>query len=93
MRSQHAWLAPHDDETVTGPGQVGVAFSAHADVRWQAGGVTRSASYPGGSVILSGPAPIVWSHVRDRTEELEIYLDAEDSKGPILRNRDRRRSC
>lgn len=75
MRSHHAWLAPHDDETVTGPGQVGVAFSAHRDVRWQAGGATRSASYPGGSVVVSGSAPIVWSRVRETTEALEIYPD------------------
>ena len=75
MRSQHAWLSPHDDETVTGPGQVGVAFSAHSNVRWQSDGVTRSASYPGGSVIVSGSTPIVWSHVRETTEALEIYPD------------------
>ena len=73
--SHYASLPPHDRETVTRPGQIGVAFSTHRDVGYDSGGGRRTTSYPGGSVICSGDSPIVWSRVRDHTEALEIYPD------------------
>jgi AraC family transcriptional regulator len=77
LSSGFASLPAHDDETVTGAGQVGVAFSAHREVTYTTGGRVRSASYPGGSVICSGTEPIVWSGVREHTEALELYPDPE----------------
>lgn len=77
LTSRYAWLAPHEDETRTGRGQIGVAFSAHRDVTYASGGRRSTVSYPGGSVICSGDSPIVWSAVRDHTEALEIYPDPE----------------
>jgi AraC family transcriptional regulator len=70
---QYARLPPHDGESRTRPGQVGVAFSAHESVSYRAGTVHGTASYPGGSVVCSGAKPIVWSRVREPTESLEIY--------------------
>jgi len=77
LSSAFASLPAHDDETVTGAGQVGVAFSAHREVTYATGGRSRSATYPGGSVICSGTEPIVWSGVREHTEALELYPDPE----------------
>ncbi|MBA3295146.1 MAG: helix-turn-helix transcriptional regulator [Geodermatophilaceae bacterium] len=77
LSSGFASLPAHDDETVTGAGQVGVAFSAHREVTYATGGRIRSATYPGGSVICSGTEPIVWSGVREYTEALELYPDPE----------------
>lgn len=74
--SAYARLAPHLDETVTGPRQVGVAFSGHRDVRARSGRRQGRFSYGGGSVICSGAEPIVWSEVSDPTEALEIYPTA-----------------
>lgn len=74
--SAWAWLPPHGHETVTGPHQVGVAFSGHRDVHIRSGAHTSRASYAGGSVVCSGADPIIWSDVRDPTEALEIYPTA-----------------
>ncbi len=77
MRSYYATLTPHEGETRTGPGQIGVAFSAHREVSYVSGGRHQRATYPGGSVICSGSDEIVWSDVRDPTEALEIYPEPE----------------
>jgi AraC family transcriptional regulator len=73
LRSLHARLPPHRHETVTGPGQIGVAFTPHDDVLYESAGRTRRTSYPGGSVVCTGGSPIVWSDVRGPTEALEMY--------------------
>lgn len=73
LRSSHARLPPHGGETVTGAGQIGVAFTAHEDVGYRSGGRIRRASYPGGSVVCTGAEPIVWSDVHGPTEALELY--------------------
>ena len=75
LTTVYARMPPHDTETVTGRGQIGVAFSNHREVAYASDGTPRSASYPGGSIICSGDAEIVWSRVRDHTEALEIYPD------------------
>jgi hypothetical protein len=71
----HAEVPAHDGETMTGPFQVGVAFSKHEDVRYRVGQRWGHASYAGGAVICSANEPIVWSRVREPTEALEIYPD------------------
>lgn len=71
--SMYAALPSHDSESYTGPGQIGVAFSAHDDVQYRIGNRSRLASYPAGSVVCSGHDGIVWSRVREPTEALEIY--------------------
>lgn len=73
MTSVYATLAPHAHESRTGPGQVGVSFSAHRGVAYRSDGRTARATYGGGSVVCSGDEEIVWSDVRDTTEALEIY--------------------
>jgi AraC family transcriptional regulator len=75
MRSEYAWLAPHDGATVTGAGQVGVAFSGHRGVVHSSRGSTRRADIPAGSTIVSGGDAITWMRVREPTEALEIYPD------------------
>lgn len=77
MRSEYSWLPPHEAETVTAPGRVGVAFSSHSDVAYEVDRRSGRATYPGGSVIVSGEAPIVWTEVRETTEAVEISLEGE----------------
>ncbi len=77
MTSVYAALPPHADETRTGPGQVGVSFSAHRDVVYRSHARTARATYAGGSVICSGGDEIVWNEVREATEALEIYPDPD----------------
>lgn len=68
-----AGVPPHGHETVTGPFQVGVAFSAHRDVHYRSVAHAARTSYGGGAVVCSGVDSIVWSDVRDPTDALEIY--------------------
>ncbi len=75
LRFAHAEVPPHDTESVTGPFQIGVAFSVHRDVQFRIGTRSRSVSYAGVAVIGSSDEPIVWSQVREPTEALEIYPD------------------
>jgi AraC family transcriptional regulator len=81
MTSVYATLPPHAGESRTGPGQIGVAFSRHADVAWRSHGRTTRTSYAGGSVVCSGDDAIVWSDVREPTEALEIYPAADLLRG------------
>lgn len=77
MRSEYAWLPPHDGATVTGAGQIGVAFTGHRRlVRAQNGAITED-DVPPGSTVVSGSRPITWLRVREPTEALEIYPDAD----------------
>lgn len=73
MRSEHAWLPAHEDPTVTGPYQVGVAFSGHRRLPWQSAGRSTVGDIAPGSTIVTGPAGVVWLRVREPTEALEIY--------------------
>jgi AraC family transcriptional regulator len=75
MRTEYAWLAPHDDPTVTRPGQIGVAFTAHRGLVYESGGRTVEADHPPGAAVVSGAAPVTWLRVGEHTEALEIYPD------------------
>lgn len=75
MRTEYAWLPPHDHATVTKPGQVGVAFSAHHGVVYESAGRTVVADHPPGVAVVTGAAPVTWLRVREHTEALEIYPD------------------
>ena len=73
LRSEYARLAPHEGPTVTGPNQVGVAFTAHRGLPWESGGRTVEADIPAGSTIVTGGVGISWLRVREPTEALEMY--------------------
>jgi AraC family transcriptional regulator len=76
MRTEHAWLPPHDDPpSTTGADQIGVAFTGHRGVVYAARGSARSGDIAPGSTIVSGGGPIEWLRVREATEALEIYPD------------------
>jgi len=75
MRSEYAWLAPHEGATVTKPNQIGVAFSGHDRLVYDSGSGQVTGDVQPGSTIVSGEAPITWLRVREPTEALEIYLD------------------
>jgi AraC family transcriptional regulator len=77
MRSEHAWLPPHEDPTVTGSGQVGIAFSGHTGLPWRAGGRSAVADIAPGSTIVTGADPVHWLRVGEPTEALEIYPSAD----------------
>lgn len=73
----YATLPPHDDETVTPAGQIGVSFSAHHSLRYRTGATSARGGHPAGSVVCSGVEPIVWSDVAEPTEAFEMSLDAD----------------
>jgi AraC family transcriptional regulator len=73
MRSEYAVLAAHDSPTMTGPGEVGIAFSGHRRLPWESGGRSAVADIAPGSAIVTGAEPIAWLRVREPTEALEIY--------------------
>jgi AraC family transcriptional regulator len=77
MRSEYAWIPPHDTPTTTKPHQIGVSFTRHTNlVREAAGRAVRSDVAPG-AVFVTGDDAITWSGVADTTEALEIYPDPE----------------
>lgn len=73
MRSEHAWLPPHEEPSRTGPWQVGVSFSAHPGVPWESGGRAGVADIRPGSAVVTGAAGVDWLRVREPTEALEVY--------------------
>jgi AraC family transcriptional regulator len=75
MRSEYSWLPLGASGTRTGPGQVGVSFSAHHAAVFESGGRVRSADIAGGSVVITGEEPLTWLRVPEATEALEIYLE------------------
>ena len=80
MRSEYAWVPAHPDAaqapTTTYPHQVGVSFSGHRGLVYEAGGRRTAADVAPGSAVVSGAAPITWLRVHEITEALEIYPDA-----------------
>jgi hypothetical protein len=58
MRSEYASLTPADRVTVTGAGQIGIAFTAHRGLVYATGGRTCRADHPPGATIVSGAEPI-----------------------------------
>ena len=77
LRSEYAWLAPHEGTTVTGGNQIGVSFRHHRKLVWESDGRATEGDVPPGSTIVTGHAGITWSRVREHTEALEIYPDSE----------------
>lgn len=75
MRSEYAWLPPHDEPTVTRPHQIGVSFSAHRRLEYESGGRSVRADVPAGAVFVTGEDGITWGRVAGTTEALEIYPD------------------
>jgi AraC family transcriptional regulator len=77
MRSEYACLPPHQDPTVTGPGQVGIAFSGHTRLPWESGGRSVVGDIRPGSAVVTGADGVTWLRVPEPTEALEIYPDPE----------------
>jgi AraC family transcriptional regulator len=77
MRSEYAWLPPHDEPTMTGPHQVGVSFSRHSDQEYESAGRGVRADIPAGAVFVTGEDSVTWGGVAGTTEALEIYPDAD----------------
>lgn len=75
LRSEYACLPPHDGETVTRPGQIGIAFTGHHRLVYDTGAGSRTGDIRPGSTVVSGAATIRWLRVRETTEALEIYPD------------------
>jgi AraC family transcriptional regulator len=75
MRSEYAWLPPHDDPTVTKPHQVGVSYSRHSGQEYESAGRAVRADIPAGAVFVTGADGITWGRVAGTTEALEIYPD------------------
>ena len=73
LRSEYAWLPPHDESTTTGAHQIGIAFTGHPALVRTSGGVTVQADAPAGAVYVTGAEPITWSNVTGVTEALELY--------------------
>ena len=77
MRSEYAWIPAGGGPTRTRPNQVGVSFSAHQGAVYETASRTVEADIAGGSVFVTGPAPIAWLRVTETTEAVEVYPDAE----------------
>jgi AraC family transcriptional regulator len=77
MRSEYAWLPPHDEPTVTRPRQVGVSFSRHSGQEYESAGRAVRADIPAGAVFVTGEDGITWGGVAGTTEALEIYPDPD----------------
>jgi AraC family transcriptional regulator len=75
IRSEYSWLPPDPGVTTTGPNQIGVSFSEHHRAVIESGGRTDEVDIPGGTVVVTGPGPLVWARVRETTDAVEIYLD------------------
>ncbi len=75
MRSEYAWLAPHEGCSVTGANQIGASFSHHRGLVYTQAGRESVRNVEAGAVFVTGTEGISWSRVRERTEALEIYPD------------------
>jgi AraC family transcriptional regulator len=75
MRSEYAWLAPHEGSSVTGAHQIGASFTHHRGLVYSQAGRESVRNVEAGAVFVTGTDAITWSRVRERTEALEIYPD------------------
>lgn len=75
MRSEYCWLPPDDSVTVTKPYQIGVSFSAHGQLVYEADGRPTYLTIPAGAVFANGHHEVRWAEVSEPTEALEIYPD------------------
>jgi AraC family transcriptional regulator len=74
MRSEYAWLAPHEEST-TKPHQIGVSFTPHSGLVRESAGRTMRSDVAAGAVFVTGSHGITWTSVAETTEALEIYPD------------------
>lgn len=81
LRSEFSWLPPDGSVTTTAPNQIGVSFSAHDQVGHEAAGRTGYIDIPPGVVFANGSYEVHWANVRQPTEALEIYPDADQLSG------------
>lgn len=73
MRSEYAVLPPSDRVTVTGSGQIGVAFSGHRRLVRKVDEHTQRIDTAPGVTYVTGQHPIQWLKVGEPVEALEIY--------------------
>jgi AraC family transcriptional regulator len=75
LRTEYAWLPPHEGASHTKPRQVGVSFSAHQGIVCEHTGRVHERDIRNGAVWITGEDGITWSRVREHTEALEMYPD------------------
>lgn len=75
MRSEHARLPATGRVTVTGAGQIGIAFTGHRGLVYAIDGHTRRADHAPGTTVVSGGEAVAWLRVHEPIEALEIYPD------------------
>ena len=81
LRSEYSWLPPDGSVTTTAPNHIGVSFSAHDHVGHEAAGRAGYIDIPPGAVFANGSHEVHWTNVREPTEALEIYPDADRIAG------------
>jgi len=77
MRSEYSWIPASPGVTRTRPNQVGVSFSQHIGAEYRFGDRVIESDIHPGSVFVTGPESITWTRIRETTEALEIYPDAD----------------
>jgi AraC family transcriptional regulator len=77
IRTEYAWLPPHEGASYTKPRQIGVSFSAHKGIVCTHAGRSHQRDIANGAVWVTGEAGITWTYVREHTEALEMYPDAQ----------------
>lgn len=75
LRTEYAWLPVHGEPTTTGGQQIGIAFSGHQRLVYEASGRTVQADHAPGVTIVTGTEPVTWLHVDEPVEALEMYPD------------------
>jgi AraC family transcriptional regulator len=75
MRTEYSWIPAGESPGQTAAYQVGVSFTHHAGVVYEADGRTTQSDIPAGGVFVTGGEPITWMRVRETTEALEIFPD------------------
>ena len=75
IRTEHAWLPPHEGASHTKPRQIGVSFSSHRGVLYAHAGRSYQKDIANGAVWVTGHEGITWTRVREHTEALEMYPD------------------
>jgi AraC family transcriptional regulator len=73
LRSEYAWLLPHNEPTITDPYQIGVSFTSHRGLVTQRGAILREEDIAPGDVFVTGRDRIVWTRVREHTEALQLF--------------------
>jgi len=88
MRSEYAWLPPHEGATVTMPHQIGVSFTGHRELIRESAGRTVRCDVAAGAVFVTGSHGITWLGLAETTEALEVYPDPALLRGVAPTNGD-----